>query len=192
MFFVLKKGEGYFEEPVRFGIGISVLLCAVVAGLLYREVGRVGARGQRAFASMGRDTFVAQVDADANRIRKKINRAGIDEELLAQTSARSLASFVQKEREVQRKEKAVRADPEGLLLTGIFWNPNRPVVSVNGKGYFEGQAVGGYLIEKIERHEVYFISPDGFRVFLNLNKAPATLQLVPEEERTVFRRERAP
>lgn len=157
----------YREVPVKPAIYTMLIVVAVVAAPLGWLNWKIGAEGSKIADTTQYQNLVAVVDRDVETVRYMLDNEHVDENALKGIMAPTVTLITPDIMPTNMGEAANQDSGKlKIKLSAIYWNPNDPIVTINGENYRVGEMIQNHRIIEIRKTEVIFEDPMGEKVII--------------------------
>ncbi len=162
----ISKGDAASEyrevsvKPVIYTMLIIVAAVAIPLGWLNQKI---GAEGFKIADTTQYQNLVAMVESDVKRVKHMLDNEHMDESVLIGIP---MVTLILPEIMPTNSEEAVIQNNKTfkIKLSGIYWSPRDPIVTISGENYHVGEVIQGHRIIEIRKTEVVFEDPMGDKV----------------------------
>jgi hypothetical protein len=154
--------EDYAEESIKTPALITLVVLILIAAPLVYWQHNINRDGEKLTDISSFDTLVTLVASNTRTVNAMLNN---DMEALAAINAsrkQPVVTLIVPEVVILDEEKPVKgAGVLNVKLQGVYWNPARPLVGINGETYGVGDVIQGYEITRVDQTSVQFQAADG-------------------------------
>jgi hypothetical protein len=156
----------YTEIQVKPAIYFALLVVVLVAAPLLWWNHKTGAEGLVVADTSNYAALARQVSLDVRTVQGILNNEVVDKRVLRGLGAAPVVTLITPEIMPTNLDEAATLGNRkfNIELSGIYWIPADPIVTIDGENYKTGDLVQGHRIVEIRQTEVVFEDPLGEKV----------------------------